>query len=360
MPDKSFPSRIPSLDGLRAISILMVVYCHLWEDLATHKHVVALRALAGTLGYLGVTVFFVISGFLITSLLLGEMLHSNRIHLARFYFRRTFRLLPPYYALIAVVSAGYLAAFVKVANFHNVLIHALTYTTNYNGQWFWYLGHSWSLSVEEQFYLLWPATLLVAGTRRGFYLAASLLFICPIVRSHYVLLSLAPTAPWNLQFRFEAVADALAIGCLLARLRPWLHKRRAYLAFLASKWFFLVPILVLVVNGYLTGLPRALVGDTFVILGIAACIDRSVTIRTGAATWLLNTRPMVFIGVISYSIYLWQQPFLDPVTNSAISRFPLNLLLVAIASLASYYLIERPSRRLRSSLESKLFTASAK
>jgi peptidoglycan/LPS O-acetylase OafA/YrhL len=164
-----------------------------------------------------------------------------------------------------------------------------------------------------------------------------------------------PTAPWNLQFRSEAVADSLAIGCLLARLRAWLHSRREYSALLASRWFLLVPILVLLVNGSVTGLSRALLGDTIVIVGIAICIDRAVTIRTGAITWLLNTRPMIFLGVASYSIYLWQQPFLNPVTGSAIARFPINVLLVAIASLACYYVIERPSLRLRHRLETKLF-----
>jgi peptidoglycan/LPS O-acetylase OafA/YrhL len=351
-------SRIPSLDGLRAISILFVICCHLWANLTTHNHLTAPPLLDGmviALGGLGVTIFFVISGFLITNLLLAELAQTGRIHLVRFYFRRTFRLLPPYYALIATVSIGYAAGFVKAANWHNILIHALTYTTNYNALYFWYLGHGWSLSVEEQFYLLWPAVLLIAGTRRGFYLAASMLLICPLVRAHYQQLPAVQAMPWNLHYRLEFVGDGLAAGCLLARLRGWLHTRRMYLRLLNSRWFAVIPAIVLLVNSCLTPLQEALLGNTVIITGIAICIDRVVTVRVGTVERLLNTRPIVFLGLMSYSIYLWQQPFLNPVTGSPIAHFPSNVLFAAIASLASYYLIERPSLKLRHVLETKLF-----
>jgi peptidoglycan/LPS O-acetylase OafA/YrhL len=127
------PSRIPSLDGLRAISILFVMISHLWGNLGTHNHLIAPRAveiMALSLGGLGVKIFFVISGFLITSLLLNELGHSGRIHLVKFYFRRTFRLLPPYYAVIATVWVGYVAGFLRLSNWHDAFIRALSYTTN--------------------------------------------------------------------------------------------------------------------------------------------------------------------------------------------------------------------------------------
>jgi peptidoglycan/LPS O-acetylase OafA/YrhL len=116
-------------------------------------------------GELGVHVFFVISGFLITGLLMEELALSGRISLSRFYLRRTLRIFPAYYAYLAIAFLAAVAGWVQLAP-HD-LMHGLSYTSNYYPSRSWFLGHTWSLSVEEQFYLLWPALVVLTGPRRA-------------------------------------------------------------------------------------------------------------------------------------------------------------------------------------------------
>src|SRR4051812_34868116 len=144
---------LPSLDGLRAISIGLVLLGHL---IGTRGFVQSMP-LANDAGLLGVRVFFVISGFLITSILLDELSRKGTIALPRFYFRRTMRLFPASYFLVGCIAV--LAGWGIVRLESGDLTLAITYTTNFRTHRGWSLGHLWSLAVEEQFYLLWPLTL---------------------------------------------------------------------------------------------------------------------------------------------------------------------------------------------------------
>jgi peptidoglycan/LPS O-acetylase OafA/YrhL len=247
----------------------------------------------------------------------------------------------------------HLAGWIKLAP--GDVFHALTYTVNYHAERSWFIGHAWSLSVEEQFYLLWPAVLLFVGKRRGLWIAFSVIALCPLIRLSiwYLFPSLVR---YEISYRFETVADSIAVGCILAGLQEWLKLQGLYHKILESKLFILVPVVIL----YASLLPNSsrmnlLVGITVQNIGIAACIAWSITNYTGKIGKVLNSKPMVFIGVMSYSIYLWQQPFVNPKSLAVICRFPLNLILVGAASLISYYCIERPSLRLRQRMETKLF-----
>jgi peptidoglycan/LPS O-acetylase OafA/YrhL len=122
-----------------------------------------------------------------------------------------------------------------------------------------------------------------------------------------------------------------------------------------AKWF--APLGHLGVASLLPNSSRIslLVGITVQNIGIAACLAWSITNYAGKIGKVLNSKPMVFLGVMSYSIYLWQQLFVNPKSSAIISRFPLNLMLLGAASLASYYVIERPSLRIRQRLETRLF-----
>lgn len=341
------PGRIPSLDGLRAISIGLVIISHL---LGTHGFFLPYYiGNVFALGELGVRVFFVISGFLITSILIQELEAKGRIHLAKFYFRRTLRIFPPYYAFLAVLILLSLAGFITLG--FGEKVHALTYTSNYYPSRGWNLGHTWSLSVEEQFYLLWPATLILAGKRRGLYAAGLLIVLLPFLR---LLLWQVFRSQIEIGVTFETAADSLATGCVLAGSYGWLKQQRSYNRILSSRLFVLVPLTVLAANA-LHDRPRlyGFFGFTIMNLGIAGCIDWCVTNHGGRLGRIINSRPLVFVGVISYSIYLWQQIFLNRYSSSWLCRFPVNLLLVGIAALASYYLVERPSLKLRQRLESR-------
>lgn len=345
--------RIPSLDGLRAISISLVVICHSVQTISFIKLHGALRDGLIGLGPLGVRVFFVISGFLITNILLRELDTRNRIDLPRFYFRRTLRIFAPYYFLIAVIAILQAMNWIVLAP--GDVFHALTYTVNYHQGRSWYLGHGWSLSVEEQFYLLWPAALLLSGKRRGLWFISCLIIICPIIRLgyYYYYPSLIEE---EISYRFETVFDALASGCVLAGLYEWLKSRPAYYRIIKTRSFVIVPILVLYASQLNPGSQLSLVcGITIQNIGIAACLAWCLTNYKGNMGRLLNCKPLVFVGGMSYSIYLWQQLFLNPFSSSIISSFPLNLLLVGAASLASYYLVERSSLVIRHRLETRLF-----
>ncbi len=340
--------RIASLDGLRAISIGLVLIGHL-----SGTRYFPLPKSVGdffSLAEVGVIVFFVISGYLITTLLLQEAAATGRIHLLKFYFRRTLRIFPPYYTLIFTLLLLRLLGIITISN-HD-LWHALTYTSNYFTRESWYVGHTWSLAVEEQFYLLWPAALLWLGKRRAVFCAAALLVLCPLLRT------LAIFHIWHSpeSTAFEIVADSLASGCLLALLREWLHKQRWYWGLLSARGFFVLPLLIVATSA----LHRSTkiyhsVGLSFINIGAAICVDWCMTWHEARVGCWLNARWLIFVGVLSYSLYLWQQVFLNRTATTIITTFPLNLLLTLLAAVMSYYVIEKPSLQLRQRLERKWF-----
>lgn len=343
----SAPTRIPSLDGLRALSILLVLLGHLDGTVGYPVPPQVSRFFA--LGALGVRVFFVISGFLITSLLLEEREKMGRIHLGRFYLRRTLRIFPPYYVFLAATALA--AAFGVVQLNPGDLLHGATFTSNYHLTRSWVVGHTWSLGVEEQFYLVWPAMLIALGVRRGPILAAAFLAFAPVIR--LAIWYALPTWHDGIGITFGPTGDAIAAGCLLAigRKRLWGHS--AYRSLLSSPWFILVPITIAAASAF-ADRPRISYAVAFSVMniGIAMCLDWCIRNPDGRVGGLLNARPIVFVGVISYSIYLWQQPFLNAHAAAVATTFPINIALVAIASLASYYCVERPFLRFRRRIES--------
>ena len=350
--------KIPSLDGLRAISIAMVVVSHIavgvYHDYSQNfGRIAEALQLLFVVGHLGVTVFFVISGFLITTLLLRE----TNISLKNFYFRRTLRIFPPYYFyLLVILGLGFVGA--AHTDWLNTTA-AFTYTRNYffhdQAPDAWYLGHTWSLAVEEQFYLIFPASLLLLGTRFRLVPILAALVCCPLLRLAYVLND--PTT--SIEFsRFETVADSLAIGCLLAMLQRRLHQNERYLALIGSPAMWLMPVVAIGIT-WLGNFPHyysipayALIAFTVQNCCLALIIDSCVTNSHTAAGRLLNWRPLVFVGLISYSIYLWQQPFLNPELQLPIL---IKVFLLVIAALFSYYIIEKPALRFRKFLENRKF-----
>ncbi len=338
--------RIASLDGLRALSIALVLFGHL-----SGTRYFPLSLYVGdyfSVASVGVIIFFVISGFLITSLLLQELNRNGNISLGRFYFRRTMRIFPPYYLMILVVAVLRSLELIQVSNID--IFHSLAYVSNYFRPDSWYLGHTWSLSVEEQFYLLWPATLIFLGKRNAFRVAIFLLIFCPLVRA----LSLFDVWHAPNSGAFEMVADSLASGCLLALWRSRLHQTSRYLNFLNSRIFFLLPLMIFLIGGlHLSSKFYYTVGLTITNVGIAICVDWCVTWQDGKVGKLLNSPTIAFIGTMSYSIYLWQQFFLNRASNALIASFPLNLFLVFVLALASFYLVEKPSLRWRQRIENK-------
>ena len=342
------PARIPSLDGLRAVSIVLVFLAHLADTRGAPRlfdHFVHV-------GNLGVRVFFVISGFLITKILLKEMSKTGGISLKRFYLRRVLRIFPAFYVYVAVIAVLHLAGLIAVPA--KDFLYAITYIVNYNDQRAWHLNHLWSLAVEEQFYLLWPVLLCVLRQRTALICAAGVVFLAPVVRA--LMWYQWHAHPSAMTRHFEAVADSLAIGCLLAGSYNWLGQRHRYVAFLSSRFFLLAPAVGLLLALSSTALSRGLyyvVGQSIANISIALCIDRYVRFPTTLGGRTLNSRPFVVVGILSYSLYLWQEPFLDPTTSivSFYTGFPQNIGLAIVAASMSYYLVERPFLRLKRKID---------
>ncbi len=343
--------RIPSLDGIRALAIAMVVAGHLVQTNGSPFPDGPLRDRIISLAPLGVRVFFVLSGFLITRLLLTELTSHARIDLARFYLRRTLRIGLPYYALIAGAGAMAVAGWLTLRSAD--VVHALTFTVNYQPTRSWALGHAWSLAVEEQFYLLWPAALQMLGRQRGLSLAGILLVVGPLLRVGYFYFAPALIEE-EVGYRLETVVDALAVGALLAGGHQALTAAPAWQRALASRWFALVPLVVLLVAStdqrWLVNLAA---GITVQNAGIGACLAWALAWPAGVVGRVLNHPALVRIGLMSYSIYLWQQLFLNPMSNAWVARFPVNLVCAAAAAFASYHLVERPAFGLRGWLEQR-------
>jgi peptidoglycan/LPS O-acetylase OafA/YrhL len=166
----------------------------------------------------------------------------------------------------------------------------------------------------------------------------------------------SPLPPAAYTRQFQAVADALATGCLLAGCYNWLSTKRWYLAFLSSRLFFLVPlagILVVTVCFRINPVLFYVLGQSVINVVIALCIDQCVRFPSTIVGRLLNTRPFVFLGVLSYSLYLWQEPFLNGHDETPLlTAFPWNLGFALLAALGSYYLVERPILNLKARLAS--------
>jgi peptidoglycan/LPS O-acetylase OafA/YrhL len=332
-------SKIPSLDGLRAAAVGLVLLGHL--DGTRGFGVTGLRPLFGDYANLGVRVFFVISGFLITRLLIEEYQRFGTVSLRLFYLRRFFRIVPVFIAFIGVMGICDAAGIFDLTRAD--FVHAITYTTNFQNIRSWEVGHLWSLAVEEQFYLMWPFIFRVAGVQTSMAVAAGCLAVGPASRG--VLRAMAPGQYVEV---FPSVADALAAGCLLAGLRERLWSSPCYRGVVLSPHLlWLAPVLLVSVNrlrGYLVG---SVLGEVLLNLTIAVVIDRCVSLPASGPVRVLNSRPMIWIGLLSYSLYLWQQPFLNRQSSSWFATFPVNLILVFACAVASYYVLEQPFMRLR-------------
>jgi peptidoglycan/LPS O-acetylase OafA/YrhL len=239
------------------------------------------------------------------------------------------------------------------------IVPALTYTADYVPT-VWDTGHAWSLAIEEQFYLLWPAVLAFLGKRRAFQVALLVVCIEPFVRVLIFALFFRHEAG-PLGFEFTSHADALALGCCLAATRAWLHARTAYMRLLQSPAFFLIPTLVLLIRltlGHAHGIVYVMylfAGYSVLNLGIALTLDWCMTYPAGVVGRTLNSRLFVSLGVLSYSIYIWQEIFLDPYSLTWFTRPGVNLVCTLVAAALSYWLIERTFLRWREAWEPRLF-----
>jgi peptidoglycan/LPS O-acetylase OafA/YrhL len=348
----------PWLDGLRGVAILAVLAYHL-------------QFLPG--GFLGVDVFFVLSGFLITTLLIEEWQRHGSISLKCFYFRRILRLWPALFTLLLACGLG--ALLFQSADAARALGKEILVTACYVANWpslhgvrMSMLGHTWSLSVEEQFYLIWPL-LLYGMLRSGLGRRGIIFWVCVgIVGSASLRAVLYRQHPgsdpawvanvYRLYMGLDTRADSLLVGCLAGLLVAWrlLPRSRSFLFGISVAALGSAAALGYMCLHTIHAHHQLYCGlFTGVALMVAFILIRQVSAPSRLASLLLESRPLVGVGRISYALYLFHIPiifWLQPVGLGW--RFPAETFLVVgltfTAAVCSWYCIEQPCLRLKERL----------
>ena len=371
---------LPGLDGMRALAVVAVMIYHANSDW-----------LSG--GFLGVEVFFVISGYLITLLLMAERERSGRIDLADFWIRRARRLLPALFVMLFLLLAY--TAFFKddvLGKLRGDLIAALAYVSNWYQIWvgqgytaagdFAPLRHLWSLAVEEQFYLLWPIVMLLllrGGTRKLANTALILFGAAVVVNVAIAVLyhggragtcEATPEAFWQVGERCISKADALYLstitrsgGLLLGAAFAMVWRPVAIMRSPlrhASRALDLVGLLGLVLLGFLfwrlhfitpDGADPWLFRGGFFVTGIATLlVIASVTHRYALAGKLIGNPVFKYLGTRSYGLYLYHWPIYQIIRKVAgnplsITQFVVAMAITLVLTELSYTYIETPIRR---------------
>jgi peptidoglycan/LPS O-acetylase OafA/YrhL len=338
--------QVPSLNGLRGISILLVLLSHL-ERQGT---LISRRFwYVGELGHVGVDMFFVISGFLITLLLIRERGRTGSVSIKEFYVRRAFRILPAYTVFLLGLLGLSLLGHAQLRG--SDWLGALTYTVSFLPQPSWEVGHIWSLSVEEHFYLVWPLVFWL-WPRRAWVVACAYLAVTPGLR----LLIHDAWTDLSVQHCTLTRVDTIAVGCCLAFLAASPSARRRLRLSAVPALLVGVGLLAALLVSQVVALRSAeydlLVHPPLSALCFAGLIWIGINHGQTRLGRLLNSRPLVVLGLLSYSIYLWQQPVLNPRGASALCRWPFNLGFIALCAAGSYLLIESPLLRLKERLRS--------
>jgi peptidoglycan/LPS O-acetylase OafA/YrhL len=330
----------PALDGVRAIAVTGVILYHAWPS-----------AFPG--GWIGVSVFFVVSGWLITSLLVAENNANGHIAIGPFLVRRAVRLLPALWVALgftmfvavvlyplAVAGTGRQA----VATVLDVSNWAMVSGFVTDGL----LGHTWSLSVEEQFYLVWPVVLLVLLLARPRWAALACVGLLAAAVVDNLLL------PWGSYYRTDTAAAGLLLGCCTAlasratqgRLRS--RSRGGAVIGGVGALACMVALVTLVRPGDASGAIQDLVADA-----IAAVFVLPLAVApVGALARLLSSRPVVWLGRRSYAAYLYSYPVQAVVVallgiGTGVAVATLTFVATLLLSAASWRLVEVPTRRLR-------------
>jgi peptidoglycan/LPS O-acetylase OafA/YrhL len=368
---------IPALNGIRGVAVALVLIGHS-----------GIPGVAG--GFIGVDVFFVLSGFLITSLLLDEIVRTGQLDLGAFWIRRARRLLPALLLMVlAVIAARLLFPPDAVSGLRNDAVAAFLWVANWafvshDTDYFSQgappspLQHTWSLGVEEQYYLIWPvliaavAVLLAMIARRRQQTPT-----ITAVRWAVLLLALAGTAASateailmssddslnRVYFGTDTRAQALLIGAAAAALlvRDWPAMMAGW-PLIRSRWGRWlaggVPVAGVAVLAAITHVASGSAtefrhGLLIVVAVAAVAVIAGVALeQNGPVAWVLSTPPLVALGVVSYGVYLWHWPIFLILTGertgwTGYALFGARCAITLVAAVGSWWLIERPIRRWR-------------
>jgi peptidoglycan/LPS O-acetylase OafA/YrhL len=342
-------SYYPSLDGLRGIAIMLVVFSHL--NLSSRLTTNSFFNIIFN-GRLGVLIFFVLSGFLITTLCIKEKVTTNNISLKDFYIRRALRIFPvAYLYILVIIVLNYVFKLnISYINILAAVFYLMNLSSIFRKYFFsWETAHFWSLSVEEQFYLIIP---VILKKRFKTYLLVILfiIFILPILIS---LQYLFPILNNNILYAFTHYIEkfqAIAIGCLFS-----------VLTFKYSDNYKISNTVKVITNIAAFAFIFYMQYDDFFTLTnvfsgliisftIGYIIITNISFRTDIIFKILNFKILKIVGILSYSIYIWQQIFTSESKKlpSIITTFPYSLIFIVIVSCISYYFYESFFLRLKS------------
>ena len=248
-------NRIKSLDGLRAIAIIMVLLSHSIRTMP--------KAISGNFFYqfisnpdLGVRIFFVISGYLITKLLIAEKERTGSINIKHFYIRRFFRIFPVFYLYILVILVLKYAFFPDIIQSYSDAVPAALYIWNYKhlfiktyGHANWIFGHLWSLSMEEQFYLLWPFVFSLLYIKTSVSKFTKIVLVAMIIMPFLRLLTyyLMPNSRGEIVMMLHTGGDAILIGCFGALVENSITFKTKFISYLHNKFLITFTLLFLFV-----------------------------------------------------------------------------------------------------------------
>lgn len=330
---------VPCLNGLRAFAILCVIASHVYESKSSWS-----------IGHFGVTSFFVISGFLITLLLLRERHATSTVSLSAFYTRRVLRILPAYFALLFVTALLAGVGLIRISGL--TWISVLTYTSCFVALSIsTALAHTWSLSVEEHFYFLWPIMLSKSKLKWSGVLVALYVLAAPVIR--YELASRQSPA---LDINYSSIVQMSSIGtgCLLALLVTRAAQVRAASLLLSCPIVLMALGCAFMLGSGLAFRTHPLLHNAFtdpiralafgcIMLGAMYSAPENLILR------VFENKFVNYLGVLSYSLYLWQQMF-----TKHILRVPggavASLVCLALLALLSYHFVEKPFLTLKNRL----------
>jgi peptidoglycan/LPS O-acetylase OafA/YrhL len=339
-------SYLPELDGLRGLAIIFVILFH-----------ANFSFFSG--GFIGVEIFFVLSGFLITSLLIQEFDSTGTIKLSYFYMRRVLRLGP---ALLLLLIAFCILSFLLLSeekanrNFIDVLI-SLFYLSNWARAFDFYppdfLGHTWSLSIEEQFYILWPIILLIllrANKKNRLPIicfAVMVALVSWLLRIYFVMSDVPLERVYN---GLDTRADSLMVGCALGVLIPSRLISEKIKDALSGWLEYIAPfsIALLLFLSFISNWQDNRIhylGFFVVELLVAILILDIIINENSMARKILAMRWLVWVGSISYGLYLWHYPIFKTMFALGFNGLMVVLLgtfVTFIIAICSYYFLERP------------------
>lgn len=349
MAEGSNTPRLASLDGMRGVAIAIVVLGH--ASGAEGGPPWAAQLLRFFPASVGVQIFFTISGFIITHLLIREHGKTGRLKLSHFWLRRAVRILPPLFAFLATLTLLAQGGWVQVSPLSQWA--SVFFFRNHVAEG-WFNGHLWSLSVEEQFYVCWPLAmvwLLRCRTVAGFgWMIASVV----VARFIFMLTGRGGWATYSMVGNLDGLLIGAWAALHSAGFAVWPERLMCYLA---RWWGFLLPLLA--VTNFLTSTRYAIwaapVQPAIVALLTASIIRDQLDRNTSGLHRMLNSTWLCYLGRMSYSVYLWQQLFLCPAGAWAVSgawfaAAPWNIVCSLTAGWLSWRLIEVPCASLRSRL----------